>query len=226
MRLYHGSYTVVKEIDLSKGERYRDFGRGFYTTKFRSQAESWAKRVGTKYGNSGFVSEFEFTETFFDPSRKYNVLRFDGYTDQWLDFVVLNRDDNFIEQRHDYDLIEGPVADDKIQYRLRQFLNGRISREQFLKELSYHEETHQICFCTLKSLQTMGYVSNNTLFDIEDIGEKIIEKLMLDKKMNEVLATELFFTSAIFAELENEAAQLHKCSWQEIYEMLNLELKQ
>ena len=225
MKLYHGSYTTVKEIDLSKCERYRDFGRGFYTTKFRSQAESWAKRIGTKYDNSGFVTEFEFKETFLDPSRKYKVLRFDGYTNEWLDFVVLNRNDKFIEQRHDYDIVEGPVADDKIQYRLRQFLNGRVSREQFLKELSYHEETHQICFCTLKSLQTIEYMSNDTIFDIEDIGEKIIEKLMLDKNIDEVLATDLFFNATTFAELENETTKLYKLSWQEIYEMLKMELK-
>ena len=225
MKLYHGSYTPVKEIDLSKGERYRDFGRGFYTTKFRLQAESWAKRIGTKHGNSGFVTEFEFKETFFDPSRKYNVLRFEGYTNEWLDFVVLNRDDKFIEQRHDYDIVEGPVADDKIQFRLRQFLNGRVSREQFLKELSYHEETHQICFCTLKSLQTIEYMSNDTIFDIEDIGEKIIEKLMLDKQIDEVLATDLFFNSTTFTDLETESTQLRKLSWQEIYEILKLELK-
>ena len=225
MKLYHGSYIMVKEIDLSKGERYRDFGRGFYTTKFRLQAESWAKRTGTKHGNSGFVTEFEFKETFFDPSRKYNVLQFDGYTNEWLDFVVLNRDDMFIEQRHDYDIVEGPVADDKIQFRLRQFLNGRVSREQFLKELSYHEETHQICFCTLKSLQTIDYISNDTIFDIEDIGEKIIEKLMLDKQIDEIIATDLFFNSATFADLETEATQLRKFSLSEIYEILKLELK-
>ena len=224
MKLYHGSYTMVKEIDLTKGERYRDFGRGFYTTKFRLQAENWAKRISSKYDNSGFVTEFEFKETFFDPSRKYNVLRFGGYTNEWLDFVVLNRDDKFIEQRHDYDIIEGPVADDKIQYRLRQFLNGRVSRNQFLKELSYHEETHQICFCTLKSLQTIEYMSNDAIFDIEDIGEKIIEKLMLDNQIDEVLATDLFFNSTTFAELEIETTHLYKLSWQEIYEILKLEL--
>ena len=224
MKLYHGSYIMVKEIDLSKGERYRDFGRGFYTTKFRLQAESWAKRIGTKHGNSGFVTEFEFNETFFDPSRKYNVLRFDGYTNEWLDFVVLNRDDKFIEQRHDYDIVEGPVADDKIQFRLRQFLNGRVSRGQFLKELSYCEETHQICFCTLKSLQTIEYMSNDTIFDIEDIGEKIIEKLMLDKQIDEVLATDLFFNSVTFADLETETTQLRKLSLPEIYKLLLSEL--
>jgi hypothetical protein len=38
MKVYHGSYTVIHEIDLSKGELQRDFGRGFYVTKFREQA--------------------------------------------------------------------------------------------------------------------------------------------------------------------------------------------
>lgn len=224
MKLYHGSYTTIKEINLSKCERYRDFGRGFYTTKFRSQAESWAKRIGSKHDNSGIITEFEFAETFFDPSRKYNVLRFDGYTNEWLDFVVLNRNDSFIEQQHNYDIVEGPIADDKIQYRLRQFLQKRITRKQFLEELSYHEETHQICFCTLKSLQTIVYVSNDIVFDIEDIGEKIIEKLMLDKNIDEILATDLFFNSATFAALEDKATQLNKRSWQEIYKMLHDEL--
>ena len=72
--------------DFNNAIRVFEFGRGFYTTKFRLQAESWAQRIGTKHGNLGFVTEFEFKETFFAPSRKYNVLRFDGYTNEWLDF--------------------------------------------------------------------------------------------------------------------------------------------
>ena len=68
-------------------------------------------------------------------------------------------------------------------------------------------------------------MSNDTIFDIEGIGEKIIEKLMLDKEIDEVLATDLFFNSTTFIELETEATQLHKLSWQEIYEILKLELK-
>jgi hypothetical protein len=66
MKLYHGSYTKIKEIDFSKCARYRDFGRGFYVTKFRHHAEDWAKRIGVKHGNEGFVTEFDFYETFFD----------------------------------------------------------------------------------------------------------------------------------------------------------------
>ena len=68
-------------------------------------------------------------------------------------------------------------------------------------------------------------MSNDTIFGIEDIGEKIIEKLMLDKQIDEVLATDLFFNSATFVELETESTQLYQLSWQEIYEVLKLELK-
>ena len=30
MKVYHGSYVEIGEIDLSKSEPNRDFGRGFY----------------------------------------------------------------------------------------------------------------------------------------------------------------------------------------------------
>jgi len=40
----------------------------------------------------------------------------------------MNRDKSYKEQRHDYDFIEGPIANDKIQHRLRQFLRGRMGR--------------------------------------------------------------------------------------------------
>jgi hypothetical protein len=44
MKVYHGSYATVNEIDLTKGELNRDFGRGFYVTNIYRQAEFWAKR--------------------------------------------------------------------------------------------------------------------------------------------------------------------------------------
>jgi len=68
-------------------------------------------------------------------------------------------------------------------------------------------------------------MSNDTIFNIEDIGEKIIEKLMLDKQIDEVIATDLFFNSATFADPETEVTQLRKFSLPEIYEILKLELK-
>jgi hypothetical protein len=46
MKVYHGSYTVIDEIDLEKCQSGEDFGRGFYVTKIRSQAEYRAERIG------------------------------------------------------------------------------------------------------------------------------------------------------------------------------------
>jgi hypothetical protein len=224
MKLYHGSYTKIREIDLSKCARYRDFGQGFYVTKFRCHAEEWAKKIGGKHGNDGFVTEFEFYETFFDAERHYKVLRFDGYSEQWLDFVIMNRDESYKEQRHDYDFIEGPVANDKIQHRLRQFLRGRIPRDIFLKELSHHEQTHQICFCTIKSLQTLKLVEDETLWNIEEIGEPLLEQFILDFNIGDETAADKFYSSKTFARLADESTEFYKKSWQEIYEMLKQEL--
>lgn len=58
MKVYHGSYTEIVEIDLSKSRDNRDFGKGFYVTNIRSQAEYWAVRMGKLHGTEGVVTEF------------------------------------------------------------------------------------------------------------------------------------------------------------------------
>ena len=35
MIVFHGSYTAVNEIDLTKGRSNLDFGKGFYVTNIR-----------------------------------------------------------------------------------------------------------------------------------------------------------------------------------------------
>jgi len=59
------------------------------------------------------ATEFDFSELFFR-DKDLKVLRFDDYNDEWLDFVVLNRKNETEQQAHDFDIVEGPVADDKI----------------------------------------------------------------------------------------------------------------
>jgi len=46
MQVFHGSYTEIESVDLSKCQANKDFGRGFYVTKFRKQAEEWAEIIG------------------------------------------------------------------------------------------------------------------------------------------------------------------------------------
>jgi hypothetical protein len=46
MLVYHGSYTLINEIELEKCRPYTDFGKGFYVTKYKHHAENWAKKSG------------------------------------------------------------------------------------------------------------------------------------------------------------------------------------
>ena len=67
--LYHGSYCEVKEPDLAKCAKKKDFGQGFYLTSSKEQAESFlrtsiVKAIATgtieEGQNFGYISTFEF----------------------------------------------------------------------------------------------------------------------------------------------------------------------
>ena len=42
MRLYHGTNIDFNVIDLTKSNKYKDFGQGFYLTDIRTQAAELA----------------------------------------------------------------------------------------------------------------------------------------------------------------------------------------
>jgi len=224
MKVYHGSYIKIDKIDLSKSKPNKDFGRGFYVTKFRHHAEEWAKIIGEKHGTEGFVSEFEFSENEFTKSI-CKIKRFDAYDEDWLDFVVANRDKNNETPVHDYDIVIGPVANDKVQNTLRLYLKGKISKEKFLKMLTYHEKTHQICFCTLNSLQTIDRIDDTPTYEVVMISEPIIEKLIVDFNFDEEKATNLFLDSDTYTKLSDTETKLYERNWTETYKLLLSELK-
>lgn len=224
MKVYHGSYTKIDKIDLALCKPNKDFGRGFYVTKFRKHAEAWAKTIGEKFGNQGFVSEFEFSENDFT-NLICKIKHFDAYCEEWLDFIVINRDKNSTKPAHDYDIVIGPVANDKIQNTLRFYLKGKITKEDFLKMLSHHEDTHQICFCTLNSLQTIDRIDDTPTYEIVLISEPIILQLIIEFSFSEEKATDLLFESETYSLLSNLETELYKKDWSEIYNLLMAELK-
>jgi len=224
MKVYHGSYIKVDKIDLAKCKPNKDFGKGFYVTKIRHHAEEWAKIIGEKYETNGFVSEFEFSENDFTKSI-CKIKRFDAYNEEWLDFVVNNRNKNSKTPAHDYDIVIGPVANDKVQNTLKLYLKGKISKEKFLKMLTHHEETHQICFCTLNSLQTIDRIDDTPTYDVVMITEPVIEKLIVDFNFDEDKATNLFLDSDTYNKLSDTETKLYEKDWTETYKLLLNELK-
>ena len=68
------------------------------------------------------VNHYKYT-----PNTELNILTFNEMTDEWLDFVADCR--RGIE--HDYDIVEGPMADDQIWNFVEGFIDGRIPRDAF-----------------------------------------------------------------------------------------------
>jgi AraC-like DNA-binding protein len=223
MRVYHGSYTEVSEIDLTKGRSSLDYGKGFYVTGIRSQAEYWATRSGRFHKTDGVVSEFEFYENAFDHF-ELKVLRFSSYTEQWLDFVVLNRNPKSPIPAHDYDIIEGPVANDDVNNRINDFLAGIVSKADFLTELSHHKPTRQICFCTVRSLQMIEPIDKKHYITVKHISRPIIEKLITEQHIYKYDAADIFYNSKTFSRLSDKTTGFHKKHWMDIYDMLKTEL--
>ena len=222
MKVYHGSYLAIDHIDLSKCKPRKDFGRAFYVTKFRRQADFWAERIGENHNTHGVVTEFEFDEFAYD-EEMLNILRFDQYNEAWLDFVVANRSAKSKEQTHSYDIVEGPVADDDVTRRINHYLRGGISKIDFLKELTYHQETHQIAFCTVKSLLMLERTDFSGIMALEKIAENIVEQLMIDRNLSEQAAADIFYNSAVHTQLSTTT--IYQKEWTEIYKMLIEELQ-
>jgi len=222
MRVYHGSYTEIDKIDLSKCQANKDFGRGFYVTKLREQAEIWAEIIGGLHETAGVVTEFTFHERAFEDDA-YKSLRFAGYSEAWVDFVILNRNRETTEQKHEYDIVEGPIADYRVSRRIDDYLDGMVSKQDFLEELKHGKDNHQICFCTLKSLQMLEKKDTKPSRLITAIAEPVIRKIMSDFSIGEEMAADVFYNSHVFFELSDKTTGLYQEPWQKIYEMFKAE---
>jgi hypothetical protein len=220
MKLYHGSYTEINTINLKKSKPYKDFGRAFYLTKYYEQAKIWANRLGAEYKKEGIITEFEFDEyAYEDDSLK--ILIFDEYSEEWLDFIVFNRSKR--NPVHDYDIVEGPVADDAVTQQIDTYLEGKITKTEFLEDLKFHKPTHQIAFCTLESLQMLEKINKNKF--VNDIDDVIMQLLVTEFDMTMQKAIDFYFQSKVYSKLIDENTEFYKKTYPEIYEMLKVELK-
>ena len=152
IRLYHGSNTPIYEIDFEKTKPYKDFGKGFYLTPIKEQAERMARRVVRIYGGTPVVTSFDFDEESADSDR-IMIREFNKPSKEWALFVINNRNRYYstpsdLECNHDnkYDIVIGPVANDDLALLFRQFSNGFITVDELTKEMAFKELTVQYSF--------------------------------------------------------------------------------
>lgn len=148
MIVYHGSSAEVRKPDVLHSKRFLDFGRGFYVTTYQSQAERWAERKAMRLGGTPIVSVFEATDHF----SGCQVLSFEGYNDEWLDFVCACRRGTLVPE--EYDVIIGNVANDDVFKTVDLYFEGIWDKGRTLQELRFFRDNDQIAFVSQKALET------------------------------------------------------------------------
>lgn len=155
MKLYHGSTVAVRTPNISRGRKNTDFGKGFYTTTDYEQAARWARiKRDREKDTKAVVSIYEFDEHRLN-SPELNVMRYEGATEEWLDFVVRNRRNSPV---HTYDIVMGPVANDRLYATITMYEKGDLSAEAAIVQLRTHVLFDQISFHTAASLASLTFL--------------------------------------------------------------------
>ena len=223
MKVYHGSDVRIEKVDLSKGKDFRDFGKGFYVTTIREHAHKWAIRIAEGNDTEPVVTEFEYHEKKIERIG-LKIKQFPTVSEEWVRFIIMNREEDTELKKHDYDIVEGPIANDWVTSQILNYLNGKITLEKLLKNLHYREQKHQICFCTSNSLFLLEQIGYDDIYNTEEITNAIVEALMLDYNMDEKTAMDKLYLTELYARLADKDTELHIKPCTEIYEMLKQEL--
>ena len=156
MKLYHGSTVAVKNPSLNPGRPNADFGKGFYTTSSKEQAIRWAHiKKERENAAHAIVSVFEFDESNLN-NPDWKIRQFTGADEPWLYFVTDCRK----SRKHDYDLVQGPVANDKVFTTVNLFESGVLSAEAAILQLKAYKTYDQLSFHTPQTLKTLHFVES------------------------------------------------------------------
>lgn len=154
IKLYHGSTVAVKNPSIRPGRPNADFGKGFYTTSNYEQAVRWAHiKQEREEAKRAVVSVYEFDETLLD-NPELNIRKFTGADEPWLLFVTDCRK----SRRHDYDLVQGPVANDKVFTTVNLFESGVLSAEAAILQLKAYKTYDQLSFHTVRAISALRYL--------------------------------------------------------------------
>jgi hypothetical protein len=161
MILYHGSTVIVKNPKIMVPQRHLDFGKGFYCTTEKSQAESWArikqKREAKK--TSAIVSVYSIDDTIFlDNNLKVKI--FESATVDWLEFIIADRNGHIT---HDFDIVKGPVANDTLYASLALYEAGVLTQLETIKRLKTHKLFDQISFNNEKIIERLKFDNSYAL---------------------------------------------------------------
>lgn len=141
MILYHGTNIDFSTIDITKSSPFKDFGKGFYLTDIKSQAEKLATKKAQLFKGTPILQMYEFDEQFLKSS-SFKVLMFESPSREWAEFIFKNRNRE-LNFHHDYDIVYGPIANDGVAYLLGRYEEGTMSLEELAEQLKYSDLNNQ-----------------------------------------------------------------------------------
>lgn len=177
--LYHGSYCEVSIPLLEKCAKYKDFGKGFYVTSSKEQAESFLKTSIGKAKAAGYIDD----EQDFGFVSKYEVKlitdisvhTFLNADTEWLHCIAAHRRKNcfpnVVEKFQEYDVISGKIADDQTNTTLAAYISGALGElgdletdKYCIKRLLPEKLKDQFCFKTEKAIACLSFIGSEKIW--------------------------------------------------------------
>ena len=84
-------------------------------------------------------------------------------SDEWLDLIAQCRNG----KTHNYDIVEGPMADDQIWDYVEDYMSGKISKAAFWELIKFKYPTHQISLHTISALDTLKFIGSEVVYGKE-----------------------------------------------------------
>ena len=167
MIIYHGSNSIINKPIFGYGEKYNDYGLGFYCTQSLDLAREWS----VTENNDGYVNKYKFK---FDDLNilylnKYNIL-------YWITILLNNRTftiRNNIAQRgkdfllkkynldiSSFDVVIGYRADDSYFSYAEDFLKNSLSLKRLEEALKLGDLGEQIVLISEKAFNSITFLGS------------------------------------------------------------------
>ena len=169
----------MKEPDLTKCAKKKDFGQGFYLTTSKEQAESFLRTSIVKAIATGTIEEgqkFGYISIFeFKLSENLETYIFESADVNWLHCIAAHRKKKmFVEiekEMEKYDIIAGKIADDATYATLTAYLAGAFgtagnkeTNDFCIRQLLPNKLKDQYCFKTEAAIKCLRFVKGEKIW--------------------------------------------------------------
>lgn len=159
MRIFHGSLEIIESPMILLPNRKLDYGEGFYTTTSEKQAKEWVeRRMFEQNANADYINVYKFDDK---AMSKLKTLIFSEPSREWAEFVMANRTKRGFT--HDYDIVYGPVANDRVYLQFGLYESGAIGVESLIRELKTCKLIDQYLFHTEKALASLNFIESKKI---------------------------------------------------------------